>query len=118
MRMIRWLSKKIRSMARQRGDRPASQFRNLKDPELAAIAAIAQHRRLDAERSLEAAFEKARPILRRVSEPVRPIQIMNLPADIEARVRAMPDPEQRIRAIVEFKLSSRTESNHQAKPSR
>jgi hypothetical protein len=56
--MIRWLSKKIRSMARQRGDRPASQFRNLKDPELAAIAAIAQHRRLDAERSLEAAFRK------------------------------------------------------------
>jgi len=64
MRMIPWLSKKIQSMARQRRDRPVLQFQNPQDPELAAIAAIAQRRRLDAERSLEAAFEKARPILR------------------------------------------------------
>jgi hypothetical protein len=66
---------------------------------------------------LEAAFEKARPILRRMTVSSRPIQISNLPADIEARVRAMPDPEQRIRAIVEFKLSTRIQSSHPTKPS-
>jgi hypothetical protein len=35
-----------------------------------------------------------------------------LPADLKTRIAAMRDPEERIRAIVEFKLSVRTQSSH------
>jgi hypothetical protein len=83
-----------------------------RDPDLMAIAEIAQRRRLDMERSLETAFEKVRLILERETTSARPIQTSELPADLEARVRAMPDPEQRIRAIVEFKLSIKTQAGH------
>jgi hypothetical protein len=67
---------------------------------------------LDTERCLETAFEKARLILEREKASARQIQTSKLPADLEARVRAMPDPEQRIRAIVEFKLSAKTHAGH------
>jgi hypothetical protein len=77
-----------------------------------AMAEIAQRRRLDIERSLETAFEKARLVLERETTSARPIRASELPADLEARVRAMPDPEQRIRAIVEFKLSTKTQASH------
>ena len=77
-----------------------------------AIAEIAQRRRLDTEQSLEAVFEKVRPVLERETASARPIQTSELPADLEARIRAMPDPEQRIRAIVEFKLSTKTQASH------
>ncbi|MGD0549898.1 MAG: hypothetical protein ABSA81_05065 [Candidatus Bathyarchaeia archaeon] len=76
------------------------------------MAEIAQRRRLDTERSLETTFEKVRPILERATTSPRPIQTSKLPADFEARVRAMPDPEQRIRAILEFKLSTKTQAGH------
>jgi len=64
------------------------------------------------ERSLETAFQKVRLILERETTSARPIQTSELPADLEARVRAMPDPEQKIRAIVEFKLSTKTQAGH------
>ena len=70
------------------------------------------------ERSLETVFEKVRLILERETTSARPIQTSELPADLEARVRAMPDPEQKIRAIVEFKLSTKTQAGHHDKPSR
>ena len=109
---IFWLLRKIRSTARHGMDQKPSRALPSRDPELVAIAEIVQRRKLDTERSLETAFEKARPILERETASARPIQTAELPADLEARVRAMPDPEQRIRAIVEFKLSHRTESSH------
>jgi hypothetical protein len=71
------------------------------------MAEIAQRRRRDTERSLETAFEKARPILEKETASAHPMQTMELPPDLKARIKAIRDPEQRIRAIVEFKLSAK-----------
>jgi hypothetical protein len=103
--------KKILSIARHRTDRKPPRVFSGRDPDLFAIAEIA-HRRLDAERSLESVFEKAKPILRREPEAAHPVEAFELPADLKTRIAAMPDPEQRIRAIVEYKLSTRTQSSH------
>jgi hypothetical protein len=83
-----------------------------RDPDLLAIAEIAHRRRLDAERSLESVFEKAKPILERKPEPAYLVQALELPAELKTRIAAMPDPEERIRAIVEYKLSVRSRSSH------
>jgi len=82
-----------------------------RDPDLLAVADIAHQRRLDKARSLETVFEKVKPILQRKKELAHPVHIAKLPPDLKARVAAMPDPEQRIRAIVEFRLSAKTDSN-------
>jgi hypothetical protein len=82
-----------------------------RDPELLAMADIAQRRRRDAERSLEIAFEKARPILERETASPHLIQELELPRDLKARIKAIRDPEARIRAIVEFKLSAKKQSS-------
>lgn len=86
---------------------------SVRDPGLFAVANIARHRRLDAARSLETVFEKAIPILRRGKEPACLVYVAELPPDLRARVAAMPEPEQRIRAIVEFRLSAKTDSSQQ-----
>jgi hypothetical protein len=83
-----------------------------RDPDLLAIVEIAHRRSLDAERSLESVFEKAKPILERKPEPAYLVQALELPADLKTRIAAMLDPEQRIRAIVEYKLSVRSRSSH------
>jgi len=83
-----------------------------RDPDLFAIAEIAHRRRLDAERSLESVFEKAKPILERKPEPAYLVHALELPAELKTRIAAMSDPEQRIRTIVEYKLSTRTQSSH------
>jgi hypothetical protein len=83
-----------------------------RDPDLLAIAEIAHRRRLDTGRSLESMFEKAKPILRREPEAAHPVEVSKLPADLKTRIAAMLDPEQRIRAIVEYKLSVRSRSSH------
>jgi hypothetical protein len=85
-------------------------MRSARDPDLLAMANIAQQRRLDAARSLENVFEKAKPILRRGKEPACPVQVAELSPDLKSRIAAMPNPEERIRAIVEFRLSARTDS--------
>jgi len=103
---------RIQSIARRRiGQELPLAFR-ARDPDLVAIAEIAQQRRLETERGLETAFGKVRLILEREETSANSIQTMELPADLDARVRAMPDPEQRIRAIVEFKLSTKTQAGH------
>lgn len=104
--------KKILSIPRQRMDRKPPRMFSGRDPDLFAIAEIAHRRRLDAERSLESVFEKVKPILRREPEAAHPVEAFELPAELKARVAAMSDPEQRIRAIVEYKLSTRTQSSH------
>jgi hypothetical protein len=81
----------------------------IRDPELLAIAEIAQQRKRDAERSLEIAFEKARSILERQTTPAHATQALELPPDLKARIKAIRDPEKRIRAIVEFKMSAKTQ---------
>ena len=58
--------KKILSIARHRTDRKPARVFSGRDPDLFAIAEIAHRRRLDAERSLESVFEKAKPILKEV----------------------------------------------------
>ena len=103
--------KKILSIPRHRTDRKPPRTFSGRDPDLFAIAEIAHRRRLDAERSLESVFEKAKPILERKPEPAYLVQA-ELPADLKTRIAAMPDPEERIRAIVEFKLSVRSRSSH------
>ena len=104
--------KKILSIARHRTDRKPPRMFSGRDPDLFAIAEIAHRRRLDAERSLESVFEKAKPIVDRKPEPAYLVQALELPADLKTRIAAMPDPEERIRAIVEYKLSTRTQSSH------
>ena len=51
---------------------------------------------------MESVFEKAKPILERKPEPAYLVQALELPADLKTRIAAMPDPEERIRAIVEY----------------
>ena len=104
--------KKILSIPRHRTDRKPPRMFSGRDPDLLAIAEIAHRRRLDTERSLESVFEKAKPILRREPEAAHPVEAFELPADLKTRIAAMRDPEERIRAIVEFKLSVRTQSSH------
>ena len=84
----------------------------VRDPDLFAIAEIAHRRRLNTEWSLDSVFEKVKPILQRKPELTLPSQACELPAELKARVAAMPDPEQRIRAIVEFKLSAIRQSSY------
>jgi hypothetical protein len=107
------LWKKIGLIARHKTEQRSSRVLSRQDPDLLAIAEIAQQRRLDAEQSLEALFEKIRPILRRGVEWEHPAQASELPSDLKSRIMAIPDPEQRIRAIVEFKLSHRKRPSHQ-----
>jgi len=83
-----------------------------RDPDLNAIAEIAHLRSLNTEHSLESVFEKAKPILERKPNPAYLVQALELPTELKTRVAAMLDPEQRIRAIVEYKLSTRTRSSH------
>ena len=61
---------------------------------------------------MESVFEKVKPILERKPEPAYLVQALELPAELKTRIAAMPDPEQRIRAIVEYKLSVRSRSSH------
>ena len=111
MHVAPWLSKKILSIAHRRKGRKPSPMRSARDPDLVAMANIAQQRRLETARSLETVFEKVKPILRREKEPSCPVHVTELPPDLKARIAAMPNPEQRIRAIVEFRLSARTDSS-------
>ena len=83
-----------------------------RDPDLLAIVEIAHRRRLDTEHSLESVFEKAKPMLRREPEAAHPVEALELPAELKARVPAMSDPEERIRAMVEFKVPVRSRSSH------
>ena len=61
---------------------------------------------------MESVFEKVKPILQRKPEPAYLVHALELPADLKTRIAAMPDPEERMRAIVEYKLSTRTQSSH------
>jgi hypothetical protein len=97
--------RKIRSFTHHETDQKPQRTRSRRDPDLLAISEIAQRRRLETERSLEAVFEKVRPILRREPESVHPALASKLPEDLKAQIAAMPDAEQRIRAILEFKSS-------------
>ncbi|MGA2310558.1 MAG: hypothetical protein ABSG57_13570 [Candidatus Bathyarchaeia archaeon] len=104
--------KKILSIPPHRTDRKPPRMFSGRDPDLLAIAEIEHRRRLDAERSLESVFEKVKPILQRKPEPAYLVHALELPADLKTRIAAMPDPEERMRAIVEYKLSTRTQSSH------
>jgi len=88
----------------------------VRDPDLLGIAQMADRRRLDMEQSLERVFEKVKPILNRQSATESYITEPELPPDLLAKVAAMPDPEQRIRAIVEFRLSARKQTNDRKDP--
>jgi hypothetical protein len=112
MGAAQFVLKKILSIPPHRTDRKPPRMFSGREPGLLAIAEIAHRRRLDTERSLERVFEKAKPILERKPEPAYLVQVLKLPAELKARVAAMSDPEQRIRAIVEYKLSTRTQSSH------
>jgi len=90
----------------------ASHILPSRDPDLLVMAEMT-HKKMKAERNLETVFEKVKPILRGEIEPVRLARSSEIPADLKAQVSAMTDPEQRIRAIVEFKLSGKMHQNHQ-----
>jgi len=83
----------------------------IRDPELAGIAEIADRRQPDIVQSLDRVFEKVKPILDRRSASEPPIREFELPASLMAKVASMPDAEQKIRTIVEFKLSARKQAN-------
>lgn len=99
--------RKIRSIVgHSQGGRDARML-FVRDPELLGIAQIANRRRLGMEQSLDRVFEKVEPILNRQSATQSPVRESELPAALLEKVAAMPDAEQKIRAIVEFKLSAR-----------
>jgi hypothetical protein len=106
------LWRKIRLIAGQSTREKALHVLPGRDPDLLMMAEMTR-RKMKAERNLETVFEKAKPILRREVKPVRPARPSEIPADLKAQVSAMDDPEQRIRAIVEFKLSGKMHQNHQ-----
>jgi len=106
------IKRKIRLIARHDGatvKQPRVVF--IRDPELAGIAEIADRREPDIVQSLDRVFEKVKPILNRGSASEPPIREFELPASLMAKVGNMPDAEQKIRAIVEFKLSARKQAN-------
>jgi len=82
----------------------------VRDHELAEIAKMADRRILKAQQSLEKAFDRIRPILYGRSPSHLPAEARPLPAELIARVMAMPEPEQRIRAIIECRMSERNRS--------
>ena len=112
MRAAVSLWRKIRLIAGLSTKGKASHMLPSRDPDLLAMVEMTR-RKMKAERSLETVFEKAKPILRGEVEPVHPAQPSEIPADLKAQVSNMTDPEQRIRAIVEFKLSGKILQNHQ-----
>jgi len=78
------------------------------------MAEIAQRRKRDMERSLEIVFERARSIIERETTSAHAIHALELPPDLKARIKAIRDPEKRIRAIVDFKMSAKTRwSDHE-----
>jgi hypothetical protein len=87
----------------------------VRDPELLRIAELAHQRRREVDKDLEKVFEKVKPILNRESRPVPAVEGDELPAALKAEIVAMPDPEQRVRTIVEFKLSSKRMEEHACK---
>jgi hypothetical protein len=106
------LWRKIRSATRHSANEEEAHMLPKRDPDLVMMSETT-HRRMDAEHSLETAFAKAKPILHREVEPAQTAQPWEMPADLKARVFAIADPEQRIRTIVEFKLSKKMCPNHQ-----
>ena len=112
MRAAVSLWKKIRLTTSQRTKGKASHMPPIRDPDLLVMAETTR-RKMEAERTLETVFEKVKPILRGEVEPARPARPSQIPTDLKAQVSAMTDPEQRIRAIVEFKLSGKMQQNHQ-----
>jgi hypothetical protein len=50
-------------------------------------------------------------MLERETEPAHAIQTLELSPDLKARIKAIRDPEERIRAIVEFKMSAKRQSS-------
>ena len=57
--------------------------------------------------SLERVFERVKPILNREPVSESPTRYPDLPPALKTKVPAMPDADERIRAIVEFRLSAR-----------
>jgi len=106
------IKRKIRLIPRHDGGimkQPHVRF--VRDPELAGILEMADRRKLDAVQSLDRIFERVKPILDRGSASEPPIREFELPASLKAKVASMPDAEQKIRTIVEFKLSARKQAS-------
>lgn len=82
----------------------------VRDPELVEIAELALQRTRNVDQSLEKVFEKVRPVLHRKVEQTTTVRNTELPALLKEKIMTIPDPEERIRAIVDFRLSHRTRS--------
>lgn len=68
---------------------------------------MAHQRRREIDDDLEKVFDKVKPILHRNPFRLRAIKGLDLPAALKAEIAAIPDPEQRVREVVKFKLNSR-----------
>lgn len=109
---------RIRSIARNDTERRReSRVLFVRDPELLDMAVIADRRKPNTVQTLDGVFEKVKPILKREPTPERPAREIELPAALVAKVAAMPDAEQRIRAIVEYKMSARSQADDLQKDS-
>jgi hypothetical protein len=80
----------------------------VRDPELVEIAELALQRTRNADQSLEEVFERVRPILYRKVEQTTTVRNAELPALLKQKIMTIPDPEQRVRAMVDFRMSRRT----------
>jgi len=77
------------------------------DPDLQAIVDIVNRGRPRMDEGLMRVFERVRPILNRKPASESSIGYVELPPGLKEKLLAMPDAEERIRAIVEFRLSVR-----------
>jgi hypothetical protein len=96
--------KRIRLITSHIADEQISRVFLSRDPDLLRISEVSRAR-IAAERNLDNIFEKVKPILYREAESRREVRSCGIPDDLKAQVSALTDPEQRIMAIVKFKLS-------------
>lgn len=96
------------SFQTKRSDRE-TQSGSALDSDVVEMSEIARRWRLDSDQDLERIFEKAKTILNRCPTSTFPIEDPALPAALKAKLTATASPEDRIRTIVQFKLSTRVQ---------
>ncbi len=80
------------------------------DPELVAMVRIADQKRHRENDDMERILGRVRHILDPKSQAPVPTQKVELPPELKARVATIPDAEERIRAIVDYALSSKAKA--------
>jgi len=112
MKTIRSLCEKLSCIGFARhGNGKQERILIVHDPDLVAMVRIADQRRDRENDDMERILGRVRHILDRKSQAPVPTQKVELPPQLKARVAAIPDAEERIRAIVNYTLSSKSKAD-------